>query len=114
MVVRLSNTQAAVHKLLNQKLTNYIKDFAEFRDGVLMLKESRLVTTMGGRLGLVTKAAMSGDQVWMIEGCGAPVILRPMGDKFELAGLAQIACLKDTPEMKSCLECDFDTALKLG
>jgi len=43
-----------------------------------------------GVLGQADRAAQSGDQIWLISGCECPMVLRPVGDNYEVVGEAYL------------------------
>ncbi|RSL51439.1 hypothetical protein CEP54_011422 [Fusarium duplospermum] len=106
---RVSASQKLAYQALSSLQPSYHKAWDNWNDGGLSRR--RLISTIGGYLGLAAPFAARGDKICAIEGCHSLVLLRPVDEYFEFVGLLGIKDLKE--EAKQCRERGFDREMML-
>ncbi|KAH0421735.1 ankyrin repeat and sam domain containing protein 6 [Colletotrichum camelliae] len=91
--------------LLNTEGSTALEDMMQ-HVSLWTLPQLRLITTMGGYLGVGAQLARQGDMIYAVEGYGCPVILRPIEDAetVEFIGLAEIWSPADWDAKKGILQ----------
>ncbi|RMJ16106.1 hypothetical protein BHE90_003000 [Fusarium euwallaceae] len=106
---RVSASQKLAYQALSSLQPSYHNACNTWDAGILSRR--RLISTIGGYLGLATPFAVSGDKICVVEGCHSLVLLRPVDEFFQLVGLLGIDDLDE--EAERCRDGGFDRELML-